>query len=109
MRGALALLAITLAGCGSESPAPREAPWRLVEDDGRVLRLEVQAGGPPCDAVTSVDVDERPQTVTVTVHAGPEPGARCGPGVAASLGTFRVEARLRAPLGTRTLRDGARG
>jgi hypothetical protein len=100
---------VALAGCGSDAPAPREAPWRLVSDEGRVLRLEVQAGGPPCDAVTSVEVDEGPQTVTVTVHAGPERDARCGPGVAASLGTFRVEASLRAPLGTRTLRDGARG
>jgi len=100
---------VALAGCGSESPAPRETPWRLVEAEGRVLRLEVQAGGPPCDAVSSVDIDERPQVVTVTVHAGPQPGARCGPGVAASLGTFPVEARLRSPLGARALRDGARG
>jgi hypothetical protein len=29
--------------------------------------------------------------------------------VAASLGRFTVEANLRAPLGTRTLRDGAHG
>ena len=103
--GALAL--ILLAGCGSAPPAPREVPWTLVSDDGRVLRLSVQAGGPPCDAVTAVDVDETADAVVVTVHAGPEPDARCGPGVAASLGTFPVEAKLRAPLGTRELRDGA--
>jgi len=107
-RGALALVLLALAGCGSQSVPPREVPWKLVSDDGRVLRLEVQAGGPPCDAVTGVDVDERPDAVVVTVRAGAEPGARCGPGVAAVLGTFGVEAKLREPLGSRTLRDGAR-
>ena len=104
--GALALLA--LAGCGGGSVPEREVPWRLVEADGRTLRLEVDAGGPPCDALRSVDVDEGRETVVVTVHAGSEPDARCGPGVAAVLGTFPVTAKLREPLGSRTLRDGAR-
>jgi hypothetical protein len=87
---------------------PREVPFTLVQSVGRTLRLEVQAGGPPCDAVLGVDVDETPTTVTVTVRAGPEPGAKCGPGVVAMIGTFPVQARLRDPLGSRTLKDGAR-
>jgi hypothetical protein len=110
-RGALALilLAAVAAGCGGrEAVEPREVPWRLVSQDGRALQLEVQAGGPPCDAILDVDVDEQPDAVTVTVRAGSEPDAECGPGVAAVLGTFPVTARLREPLGDRTLRDGAR-
>jgi hypothetical protein len=83
-------------------------PFTLLGTEGRTLRLEVRVGGPPCDAVLGADVDETPTTVTVTVRAGPEPGAKCGPGVAAMIGTFTVQARLREPLGSRTLKDGAR-
>jgi hypothetical protein len=106
--GALALVLLAVTGCGTQPVPEREVPWRLLEADGRTLRLEVEAGGPPCDAVTGVDVDERPDIVVITVRAGSERGARCGPGVAAVLGRFRVAAELRAPLGARTLRDGAR-
>jgi hypothetical protein len=88
-------------------PAPREVPFKLVGTEGRTVRLEVQAGGPPCDGVRKVAVRETPRTVTVTVTTGPEPDAKCGPGVVAMLGTFTVEAKLKAPLGTRTLIDGA--
>jgi hypothetical protein len=87
---------------------PHTVPWRLLGADGRTLRLEVRLGGPPCDAVRAVDVDERAHTVVVTVRAGSIPNAHCGPGVAAVLATFPVTVRLRAPLGSRTLRDGAR-
>jgi hypothetical protein len=83
-------------------------PFTLVQTEGRTLRLEVQVGGPPCDAVLGADVDETPTTVTVTVRAGQEPGAKCGPGVVGMIGTFPVQARLREPLGARTLKDGAR-
>jgi hypothetical protein len=86
---------------------PREVPFRLVGTEGRTLRLEVQAGGDPCDGVRDVDVTETPVTVTVTVTTGPKPGAKCGPGVAAILGTFTVQAKLREPLGSRKLLDGA--
>ena len=82
-------------------------PFKLVGTEGRTLRLEVQAGGPPCDGVRGVDVKETPATVTVTVTTGPEPGAKCGPGVAAIIGTFTVQAKLREPLGSRKLVDGA--
>jgi hypothetical protein len=87
----------------------RSVPWRPARLAGRSLLLDVQVGGPPCDAVTAVDVEETGEAVTVTVRAGKVPGARCGPGVPAILGTFRVEARLRDPLGSRELLDGARG
>jgi hypothetical protein len=82
-------------------------PFKLVGTEGRTLRLEVQVGGPPCDAVLGADVDETPTTVTVTVRAGQELGAKCGPGVVGMIGTFPVQARLREPLGARTLKDGA--
>jgi hypothetical protein len=99
---------LALAGCGAQPAPPHKIPWRLLEADGRTLDLQVQAGGPPCDGVRSVDVVERRRTVEVTVRAGSTPGARCGPGAAAVLGTFPVTVRLHAPLGSRTLRDGAR-
>jgi hypothetical protein len=82
-------------------------PFKLVGTEGRTLRLEVQVGGPPCDAVLGADVDETPTTATVTVRAGQELGAKCGPGVVGRIGTFPVQARLREPLGARTLKDGA--
>src|SRR4051794_15192442 len=105
----LGLIALVIAGCGASQPAPPHAvPFRLVSSDGRVLRLSVQTGGPPCDGVRRVDVSETARAVTVTVRAGSAPGAKCGPGVAAVLGTFPVVARLREPLGSRVLRDGAR-
>jgi hypothetical protein len=97
-----------VTGCGSQPVPPHKVAWRLLGTDGRTLRLAVQAGGPPCEAVRGVDVDEGAHTVVVTVRAGRTPGARCGPGVAAVLGTFPVTVRLHAPLGSRTLRDGAR-
>ena len=106
--GALALVGLACAGCGGRPVPLHDVPWRLQETDGRTLRLAVRVGGPPCDAVRGVHVDERPRTVVVTVRAGSVPGARCGPGVAAVVATFPVTVRLRAPLGSRTLRDGAR-
>jgi hypothetical protein len=84
-------------------------PFKLVGTEGRTLRLEVQAGGAPCDGVRKVAVRETPRTVTVTVTTGwvGRDHAKCGPGVVAMLGTFTVEAKLKAPLGARTLIDGA--
>lgn len=82
-------------------------PFTLVGTEGRTLRLEVQAGGAPCDGVRKVAVRETPATVTVTVTTGADPGAKCGPGVVAMIGRIPVEARLRDPLGARTLIDGA--
>ena len=67
-----------------------------------------QPSGPPCDALTDVDVRETNAAVTVTVRAGRVPGARCVPGVEAVVGTFLVIAELAEPLGGRTLVDGAR-
>jgi hypothetical protein len=80
-------------------------PFKLVSAEGRTLRLEVEAGGPPCDGVRKVAVQETPRTVTVTITTGPD--AKCGDGAVTILGRFPVEARLKAPLRDRTLIDGA--
>lgn len=90
--------------------AQRDVAWELADSraGGRSLVLEVKLGGPPCDALTDVDVRETDAVVTVTVRAGRVPGARCGPGVEAVVGTFLVIAELAEPLGGRTLVDGAR-
>jgi len=82
-------------------------PFKLVGTEGRTLRLTVQAGGAPCDGVRRVAVRETRSTVTVTVTTGAEPHAKCGPGVVAMIGTIPVEAKLRSPLGSRSLIDGA--
>jgi hypothetical protein len=82
-------------------------PFKLVSTEGRTLRLTVEAGGAPCDGVRKIAVHETPATVTVTVTTGAEPRANCGPGVVAMLGTLPVEAKLKAPLGSRRLLDGA--
>jgi hypothetical protein len=88
----------------------RAVPWTPAgrSDDGRLLMLDVAVGGPPCDAVTAVDVVEASGSVTVTVHAGVVTGADCTGGIPAIIGTVRVAARLAQPLGTRTLVDGAK-
>ncbi|HEY6889788.1 MAG TPA: hypothetical protein VI300_18455 [Solirubrobacter sp.] len=83
-------------------------PFKLVGTEGRTLRLEVQAGGAPCDGVRKVAVQETPKTVTVTVTTGPDPeNAHCGPGVVGMIGQIPVRAKLHDPLGNRTLIDGA--
>ena len=95
------------------TPAPgrqeRVTRWELAgqADGGHRLLIDVQIGGPPCDTVTGVDVSETATTVTVTVQAGRLASADCPPGVAGSLATARVEARLREPLGERKLLGGA--
>lgn len=81
-------------------------PFEPVSTAGRVLRLEVQAGGDPCDGIRDVAVAETVATVTVTITAGPKPGSDCH-GVPAMVGTFPVEVRLARPLGERRLVDGS--
>ena len=87
----------------------RAVRWTLAgsADGGGTLLLDVAVGGPPCDAVTAVDVMETAQRVTVSVYAGVTASASCGPGVPAMVGTVRVPAHLNRPLGSRTLVDGA--
>jgi hypothetical protein len=82
-------------------------PFKLVSAEGRTLRLEIEAGGPPCDGVRKVAVRETATTVTVTITTGPGVHAKCGPGAVTMLGRFGVEAHLKAPLRNRTLVDGA--
>jgi hypothetical protein len=62
----------------------------------------VKAGGPPCDVVTHLDVDETPSGVRLDVWTGRVPGAVCA-GLPALLGTFRVRVPLAEPLGSRAL------
>ncbi len=83
----------------------RRVPWRLVQAAGKVVVVEVQAGGAPCDAITHLETSESPEAVELTVWAGRTPRARCD-GVPAVLGTFRLRVPLDEPLGNRTLREG---
>jgi hypothetical protein len=87
----------------------RAVRWTLAgsADGGGTLLLDVPVGGPPCDAVTAVDVMETADRVTVSVYAGATASASCGTGLPAMVGTVRVPAHLNRPLGSRTLVDGA--
>jgi hypothetical protein len=90
----------------------RAARWTLAgrSGDGRMLLLDVTVGGPPCDAVTGIDVEESTGVVTITVYAGATAAATsCSRGIPAVVGTVRVPVRLAAPLAERTLADGGRG
>lgn len=85
----------------------RRLPWTVVRPSPDTLVVEVAAGGPPCDAVTGVDVVESDDRVAVTVWAGRVPGATgCEGPVPALLGTFWVRVPLAAPLGTRVVTPG---
>lgn len=85
----------------------RRLPWTVVRPSAETLVVEVAAGGPPCDAVTGVDVVESADRVAVTVWAGRVPGATgCEGPVPALLGTFWVRVPLAAPLGARAVTPG---
>jgi len=94
------------------TPAPgrreRVAQWHLVRQSGggRLLLIDVAIGGPPCDAVTGIDIAETATTVKLTVHAGRLTSADCPSGAVGSLATARMEARLARPLGKRELLGG---
>ena len=94
------------------TPAPgqreRVAQWHLAgqSDGGRRLLIDVAIGGPPCDAVTGLDVTETGTTVKVTVHAGRLVSADCPAGSTGALATARVVATLDQPLGNRDLLGG---
>lgn len=86
-------------------PALRErrASWSLVDaGPGPSVLVEVKAGGPPCDVVTYLDVDETRSAVRLDVWTGRVPGAVCA-GIPAVLGVFGVRVPLAEPLGSRAL------
>jgi hypothetical protein len=89
----------------------RRVHWKLAGrgDSDRSLLVDVAIGGPPCDAVTGVEVVESAATVTVTVYAGTTQTEACTRGMPARIGTARVRVVLDQPLGSRTLVDGAAG
>ncbi len=85
----------------------REVAWRLVRSSRRSLLVEVQVGGPPCDAVTGALADESsPHEVRLSLWAGRVAGVEAGDctDIPATLGVARVEIELARPLGDRSLR-----
>jgi hypothetical protein len=87
------------------------APWQRVEPvpgSAEVLVHGTLSGGPPCAVLGRVDLTETAGSVTVTVWAGRRPGADCA-GPQPELGyPYVTRVRLASPLGSRTVRDGAR-
>jgi hypothetical protein len=91
--GAAVLVAMVLSACSTRGVAIEEAS---ITADGRTLELIVGS----CNADLSVDVDESPSRVTVTVTARNDTSDDCLDG---------VTEQLRRPLGERSLVDGVTG
>jgi hypothetical protein len=104
---------------GTEPPAAESPPvtggpgdgrlphrWEryTVASDGRTLTFTYYAGVEPCSVPDSIVADEQPDTVEVTVYERPGP-----PGVACIMLAQEKSAvvTLAAPLGARTVVDGA--
>lgn len=87
----------------------RKLKWsRATPGPGNQLTVGYTVGGlVDCSKLNRVDVAETAQTVTVTVLVGQTPGAKCDgpqPMIAAE---FETTVTLKAPLGGRTVADGA--
>ncbi len=86
----------------------RRLVWTLVRSGGNELVVQTMAGGPPCDAVTGLDVTESASSVTVTVWSGRVPGAAgCDGPQPAMVGIFWIRVPLSAPLGARSVVPGS--
>jgi len=87
----------------------RKVPWTRVEPGPDALRVYATlTGGPPCAVLGRVDVKETADAVTVTLWVGKRPGADCS-GPQTGLGyPIATTVDLKAPLGQREVRDGAR-
>lgn len=86
----------------------RPIPWERAEPVGDArLRVHWTGGVEPCYVLDRVEVTETAETVTVTLFQGSDPTAP--PDQACiEIGVFKaVEVDLEAPLGDRTVVDGA--
>jgi hypothetical protein len=64
-------------------------------------------GGPPCAVLGRVAVEETADAVTLTVWAGRRAGSSCDPPDAQLAFPYVTTVALQAPVGDRTVRDGA--
>lgn len=85
-------------------------PWQSATadpEDGRRIVVDFALTGGPCQVLGGVDLVETPADVTITLRAGAVPGQDCSgprPSIATSAETVVI---LDAPLGGRSVRDGA--
>lgn len=83
------------------------ATWRvLAEQDPAAdqVVVEVDVGGPPCDVVTGLEVNETNETVVLTVWAGAEEGREQDCDTAPlTLGTHALVVPLGGPLAERVV------
>jgi hypothetical protein len=92
------------------SPRPglvdvRPHPWdRFEVVDPRTLRLEFYGGVEECEGVDRVEVDQAPDTVTVTLFTGRVPTAEVCIEIAV---LKRIDVELSTPLAGRDVVDGA--
>ncbi|GAA3436723.1 hypothetical protein [Kutzneria kofuensis] len=81
---------------------------RAAAGTGNELVVQYTAGGrADCSKLGRVDVVEADDAVTVTVLLGQVPGADCGGEQPMIAATFETTVTLKAPLGSRQIRDGA--
>ncbi len=84
----------------------RAVPIVRLESQGQTtLELTVEGSPDPCFVIDRVERTESDDEVELTVHAGSEPGAIC----IQVIEEHRVVVELDAPLGSRTIIDGATG
>jgi hypothetical protein len=85
----------------------RPTAWDHVDvgPDGRTLTIVYTGGVSPCYVLDRVDVDEEPDTVTITLYQGHEPNAD---GVCIDIALlYSTQVVLAEPLGDRELVDGS--
>jgi hypothetical protein len=85
----------------------RATTWERIDvgSDGRTLTVHFVGGVAPCYVLDRVDVDEAPDTVTVTLFQGHDPNAD---GACIDIGVYySTEITLAEPLGDRVLVDGS--
>jgi hypothetical protein len=81
---------------------------RATAGSGNELVVQYTAGGrAECAKLGRVDVAETDDVVTVTVLLGQTPGANCGGEQPMIAATFETTVTLKAPLGSRQVRDGS--
>ncbi len=82
----------------------RSVPVKVVSSSGRELVVEVVAGGPPCEAVTGLDVEESSTEVRIAAWVGRTPEATgCDGSQPAVAAIMWVGVTLAEPLGSRSV------
>ena len=112
IRHGLVLVAVVLAGCGTEEPPPLASPdafgeqpvdWYLISADDAQIRIGYHMSGiaSDCERAGPVEVDETPDAVTINAHKLVTTEQKA---CTEELQLYEETLELDAPLGDRELR-----